>query len=687
MNSLRTMLVSTIKPYSAILFLDSQFAGLVLILITFINPSVALSGLTAVFFTIAFAAFLQFKESFLTQGFYIYNSLLVGMGIGYIFEPSAKSIFLIGVLSVFTFLLSFMFNRLFSTYKIPILSLPFAIVTAFVYLASLQYSGLLSTLVNNASIYDIQLPTTLSAFFKSVGSIFFLPNNIAGIAISLLILYFSRIILFMAVTGFYFGISLHTLFTESSIEAFQDPYAFNYILVAVALCGIFLLPTLKNFIIALIGVAISVVLTDAIGVFFNYYAIPVFTLPFNITVISFIFILSIIYYREFNIEIKATPELSLSNYLSKIFRFGHIPTKISMPFSGTWHVYQGFDGEWTHKGKYRFAYDFIKKHNGSPYKNEGRFLDDYFAYGESVLSPVSGYIVDMRTDLKDNHIGEVDHINNWGNYIIIKSDLGFYVEISHLMQYSVIHEVGTYVQEGTIIAKCGNSGYSPQPHIHIQVQDTGVIGAFTHEFIFDTYIQGQHLLYNTVPDNDTPVTATVINKNIASRFLFILDDTLTYDVYRYDQLVDTVVFTVKMDEKGAFYFSDLEGNRLYFYNTLKEYYFYHYQGKSSYLKQLFIVAPRIPFISSQSVKYRDFLPVYLLKAPLQKLLIELVSTIKKDYYKIEKEYIFDGTAVISNNGEARLSVRHKGFDTISYSGITLQLKHQDNIKQNHEYKE
>ncbi len=674
MENLKTLIFSAIKPYSAILFLNSRAAGIVLLLITFINPSVALSGLAAVVFTILFAEFLQFKESYLAQGFYIYNSLLVGMGVGYIFEPSMVSIMLIGILSAFTFMLSFMFNRLFSVYKIPILSLPFSIVTVFVYLASLQYSGLLSTLVNNATMYDIQMPALLSGFLKSLGAIFFLPNNIAGAAIILLILYFSRIIFIMALTGFYFGVMLHSLLIDSYTQALHDPYAFNYILVAIALCGIFLLPTLRNFILALIGVAISVILTDAIVMLFNYFAIPVFTLPFNITVIAFIFILSIIYYKEFNVEIKATPEASLANYLSKIFRFGEIPTKISLPYSGTWSVYQGFDGAWTHKGQYRYAYDFVKTYpDGKTYRGDGKQPEDYAAFGEAILAPVSGYIVDVRSDLRDNHIGEVDHINNWGNYIIIRSDMGFYVEISHLMQYSVTHETGTYVQEGSVIAKCGNSGYSPEPHIHIQVQDVPTIGGFTRKFLFSEYIFKEKLLYNSTPSLHEEVTAAVINKHIASRFLFILDDTFTYNVYEKGVLVGKTVFRVQMDTAGTFYLTDTQHNRLYFYNTLKEFYFYDYKGTDSYLKQLFILAPRIPFISSQKVTYEDYLPAYLTKSPIQRTLIELASTIHKEIYRETSLYTFDGETVTSRYGEVAVSKTHKGFASIAYDTTHLKL--------------
>jgi len=674
MKNIQLLIYSAIKPYSALFFLNHKLAGVLLLLITFINPSVAVSGIIAVIFTILFAELLSFKGSYLAQGFYIYNSLLTGMGIGFIFLPSLTSIVLIAISSAFTFMLAFMLNHLFNVYKIPILSLPFSIVTMFVYLASLKYSGLLSTLMNNATIYDIHLPLIFSAFFKSLGTVFFLPNTLAGILISLVILYFSRIVFIMAITGFYFGTLIHSYLIGSYTQALYDPYAFNYILVAIALCGIFLLPTLKNFLLALIGVAISVLLTDAISILFNYYAIPVFTLPFNITVIVFIFILSIIFYTEFNYDIKETPEKSLSSYLSNYFRFGRSYRKIMLPFSGTWSVYQGFSGKWTHQGNYKYAYDFIKKKEGKSYKNEGKFPEDYYAFGESILSPVNGYVIDMRHDLPDNYIGEVDRVNNWGNYIIIKSDLGFFVEISHLMQYSVTVNVGDYIQINTIIAKCGNSGYSPQPHIHIQVQEYGFINSITKSFCFSEYISGEVLQLNQIPYEEEEVTAIINDRSISSRFIFILDDTFTYEVFQNGQKKEEVIFYVKMNENGEFYLSDKEENRLYFYNDSQQFYFYNYTGEESYLKWFFILSPRIPFISIQTVKFKDYLPVYLIKNKFSTLVTELLSTINKEFYKIEVQYTFNTQKIQSKFGTAYFEPQQKGHTLLKYNSIELRRK-------------
>ena len=672
MQNIKTLLYSAIKPYSALLFLNNRYAGLALLAITFLNPSVAISGIVAVIFTILFAEFIEFKDAYLVQGFYIYNSLLTGMGIGFIFQPSLISIALIAISSIFTFMLAFMLNRLFSVYKIPILSLPFSIVTMFVYLASLKYSGLLSTLVNNATVYDIELPLIVSGFLKSFGTIFFLPTNIAGLLIALLVLYFSRITLIMALIGYYFGIFIHSYLIGSYTQALHDPYAFNYILVAIALCGVFLLPTIKNFLLALVGIAISVVLTDAIGILFNYYSIPVFTLPFNITVIVFIFILSIIYYKEFNLDIKYTPEESLSNYLSKIFRFGELYTKISLPFSGKWSVYQAFDDEWTHQGRYKYAYDFVKKVEHKSYKNNGLYANDYYAFGESILSPVSGYVVDMRHDLVDNIIGEIDRVNNWGNYIIIKSDLGFFVEISHLMQYSITCSVGDYIQVNSIVAKCGNSGYSPEPHIHIQVQELGIVGSFTKEFQFSEYIQDEKLMLNGVPLKDETISGVLNDRSISSRFIYILDDVFKYEVFENAQKVGEVSFSVKMNLNGEFYLCDDADNKLFFYNDLKQFYFYNYVGTESHLKWLFILSPRIPFVSSQKVVFKDYLPLYLVKGRFATMLKELLSTINREFYKVEVEYTFESNKLSSKYGYIEISAAHKAHTLLKYNNTELR---------------
>ena len=651
------------KPFASILFLRDYKLGIFIFLLSFILPSVAILGIVGLFSTILFAEFVKIRDEYLKYGFYLYNSLLVGMGIGYFYDVSTITIIITIILSIFTFLLSFGLNRVLSYWYMPILSLPFAFVSMLFYLASLKYTTLLSNLINKYSVSDISINIDiLSSYFKSLGSIFFLPYNIAGIVIMIIMLFYSRIMFIMSIIGFLAGVFFHSLFVPFYL-AINSPYNFNFVLIAIALGGVFLIPNLKNYFLAILGVLLSVILIDAMEVFFNMYSLPVYTLPFNIVVLLFLMLLYWIGYKYYNFYIKETPEKSLLYYLSNIYRFGGNEIKIYLPFIGKWSVYQAFDGEWTHKGKWRYAYDFVIKKNGKTYANDGLYLEDYYAFGKPIIAPINGYVVALRDDLPDNFIGSVDRINNWGNYIIIKSDLGFYVEISHLMQNSINVKIGDYVKYGDIIAKCGNSGYSPEPHIHIQVQKYPFLGSETLPFKFVDYIKNNHLYFYSLPKKDDEIESFRVDKSTQLKLNFILDESYKYEVYEKDKKIGEVEFVVNMNERGEFYFKDNEKNKLYFYSAEKFFYFYKYEGSESYLKELFKIAPKIPFIN-QRVNFHEILPIDILYSRLKLVIKELL--ISFNYKLFAKKFLYekDFLKLKSEFGEVIFSFYEKGFDKI-----------------------
>jgi len=661
------------KSYSAIIFLNNWKIGLFLFFVSFLLPSVGFYGVIAIFSTILFAEIIGLREEYLKYGFYLYNSLLVGMGVGYFFDINIPAIILTAMLSIMTFLFSFSLNKFFSWFYVPILSLPFAIVSMIFYLASLKYTSLLSNILKREAIFDFNITNMFFYYyFKSLGTVLFLPYVSAGIIIALILLLVSRIMFFMSIVGFLIGVLVHSIFVPY-FEAVSSIYNFNFILISIALGGIFLIPHPKNYLIALIGVIISVVFIDAMQVFFNIYSLPVYTLPFNVIVISFLILLYWVGYKYYNYNIKSTPEKSLSYYLSKIYRFGGDSIKIHLPFSGEWHVYQGFDGKWTHKGKWKYAYDFVIKKNGKTYQNDGLYLEDYYAFGKPVLAPINGYVIAKRDDLPDNFIGDVDRVNNWGNYVIIKSDYGYFVEISHLMQNSIQVNVGDYIKVGDIIGRCGNSGYSPEPHIHIQVQKYGVLGSETLPFKFYDFIKNDTLYYYSLPKEGDNIEATVLDNSMKLRVNFILDDEYVYEDVLNNKKIK---FEVKMNEKGEFYFFDGE-NELYFYLDEKLFYFYDYKGKESYLKEIFKLMPRLPLIN-KNVKFFDVLPLEF-RFSLHKLIIMelLISFYYKLFFK-EIEYFKEFLKINSQFGEIEFSFYEKGFKKIKTKKFELRRINEEN---------
>jgi murein DD-endopeptidase MepM/ murein hydrolase activator NlpD len=59
--------------------------------------------------------------------------------------------------------------------------------------------------------------------------------------------------------------------------------------------------------------------------------------------------------------------------------------------------------------------------------------------------------------------------------VIIDHGNSEYSVLAHLKLGSVRVKVGQKVMPGTMIGRCGNSGNSPVPHLHIHLQNTPVI--------------------------------------------------------------------------------------------------------------------------------------------------------------------------------------------------------------------
>jgi len=71
--------------------------------------------------------------------------------------------------------------------------------------------------------------------------------------------------------------------------------------------------------------------------------------------------------------------------------------------------------------------------------------------------------------------GMTAYLDTWdtkGNHIIIQHNDSEYSYVGNLMPNSVSVKVGDRVKQGDVIAKCGNSGYTNEPHLHFQLQSS-----------------------------------------------------------------------------------------------------------------------------------------------------------------------------------------------------------------------
>jgi len=154
---------------------------------------------------------------------------------------------------------------------------------------------------------------------------------------------------------------------------------------------------------------------------------------------------------------------------------------LTLPFAGFWVVESGGverkDSHSWNVFNQRYAYDFlVKDEEGKTHRHEGRVLEDYYSFGQAILSPADGLVMQTRDGIRDNpRLGSIDVQARTfqGNFIVIRHAQGEYIYLAHLKEGSLVVKPGDLVKRGQTIGRCGNSGHSTEPHLHFQVQDRG----------------------------------------------------------------------------------------------------------------------------------------------------------------------------------------------------------------------
>ena len=129
----------------------------------------------------------------------------------------------------------------------------------------------------------------------------------------------------------------------------------------------------------------------------------------------------------------------------------------------------------------RHAYDLVIWNDGATYIGDGSENVQYYAWGQSVLAPSDGTVVEVLDGLEDlapNMISDpsraagIDpNMHPAGNHVIIQTGEGEYLLIAHFQQGTISVADGDTVRTGDVLGLVGSSGNSSEPHIHIHLQD------------------------------------------------------------------------------------------------------------------------------------------------------------------------------------------------------------------------
>jgi hypothetical protein len=483
LRGLKSYILSISHAYTVVLFAESRWLGLLLLIATMLSPIVGLSGLIGVLSVLLISRLTGFDVWDSKSGVLAFNSLLVCLAFGYYIplnwmaQHTLLYLALLVLISASTFILYIILNWFLNQWMhIPSMSLSFSLVAVTLWLF-LAHKGIFSTLLDHKVLltnYDPALPVYLKGYFHSMGSLLFMPYTVAGILVAIALFLSTRIGFILSLLGWSVSYILLSLFNIHIVDGISY-HGFNLILVFIAMGGIFLLPGLSAWIYALITAVVAFFITIVMPQLNPAYLPPVFALPFNLTVIFFVFALRLRlnnshpYINDWGIT---TPEKSLEYYLTRLKRFSSIGIpQFNLPVYGEWLVTQGFHGSYTHKYEWAYAWDLeIQDNQGKRWLDKENSPNDYFSYGKPVMASADGTVVKVIDGIADNTIDTINTKDNWGNYISVSHGYGLFTLYAHLKQNSINVKPGDVIRKGDKIGLVGNSGRSPRPHIHFQVQ-------------------------------------------------------------------------------------------------------------------------------------------------------------------------------------------------------------------------
>jgi urea transporter/murein DD-endopeptidase MepM/ murein hydrolase activator NlpD len=638
-----------INSYSILFFSNNKIFSILLICISFFNPIAGLSGIIAAFAAVFMANLMGFDKVITKSGIYSFNALLFGIGFGSFFESSMVFYFLLIIASLFTLVLSVSLSGVLGKYGLPFLSIPFIITFWIILLATKEFNNLglserniywinemyatggtpLLNLFNN--IENIPFPTWLSTYFRALSAIFFQENVLAGLLLSLGILVYSRIAFTLSFIGF-FGAYIFNEFTgayQAGINAYH--LGTNYIMVAIAIGGFFAIPSVYSYLWAFFSIPITNILVIALTKILGVFLLPIFSLPFCCIILLYLYFLKM---RAYSGKLVLTPiqhyspEINLYQFKNNSERLkDEYYFRFSLPFIGQWTVTQGYEGNITHKDEWSKALDFMLLDNEmKSYSNKGNALEHYYCFNKPILAPADGYVQEIVDYIEDNGIGEINRNQNWGNSIVLYHQPSLYSKLSHLKKNSFIVKQGEYVKKGQVLAYCGNSGRSPEPHLHFQIQSTPFIGSKTLAYPIANYYEknGNTIAYKTfsVPQEGTQVCNIELNKLLQQCFAF-------QPGYRLEmhENENSETWEVYTDAFNQTYITCRENGAVaYFVNNGSVFYFTNFYGnKDSLLYQLYLSAFKVVLSYMPQVTVKDVYPLSIVKAPIFKWIQDFTS--------------------------------------------------------------
>ncbi|MCE0497181.1 MAG: urea transporter [Methylacidiphilales bacterium] len=488
------------RAYAILFFSPDIRLGWLLLAVSMLAPGIGLSGLMGVIAAGLIAFALGFDRAQIRNGYLLFNPLLVCLTLGLLDRSYAFSV-PVFVMLWFAAVLGGLFNAValqhwFSRqFGLSAQSLPAVTFAYVLYFLAFAIAGPATLPVNGTSSWlDFDfLPAFWQSFFQTFGAMLFEPRVLPGILVYLALVLTSPLAALLATASFAVGVGTMSLLGFSFGQEGAIWCGFNFLLCGIALGTAYFAPSRMSLLLALIGAFLCALIALALASALRYFGLPASALPYNLVVLALVYALR---QRSTTAGLLPSPAPGMLPETAGRFvvlnaaRFPdfHVPA-LNLPFKDECVVTQGSNGTLTHRAPWNWALDLEAITKGHRWLGNGETLEQYHSFDKVVLAPCAGTVAAVVSHVADNAPGANNPEENWGNYVVIYADHGYYVLLAHLRQGSTLVCAGQRLVCGQPVGRCGNSGRSPLPHLHLQVQDAAYPGASTRPFCLNNFVE------------------------------------------------------------------------------------------------------------------------------------------------------------------------------------------------------
>jgi len=516
MKKFKQIINVTFLSYGVMAFSPHLITALFIFSSTLFYPVIGFMGLIGNIISNLTARWMHAHPDAWKSGIFGVSGILIGLALGKYTEPSFRMWIFLFAGSGISGIIAVMLANFLSKYDLPILSLPFMIVIWLVLVtigvvddSTVAFSPIPFLKSMDLWLFKI-IPLGIFEYIKMFGSILFQDNLLSGVLVLIAISLYSRVSVVYGLWGGLLGMLTYT-FLHGNIDGF---HGLNYVLTALAFGGFFIVSNKHGFMLTSIAIITVGLIDVAMTIILHPINLPPLVFAFNMVTLIFLFPLKMLPQATSSfrlipipLHIIKSPETNRRWYRRWSGQKNALKTVLTLPFMGEWSVLQGNHGEWTHKGVGQYAWDFVvRDERGHQASGFGNKIEDFYAYGLPVLAPAPGTIYAVENTVEDNPPQSANTERNWGNYVIIDHLNGEFSEISHFKQSSVIVVPGQKITRGQILGYCGNSGRSPVPHIHYQLQASPVVGSPTLHATFSEAIVNGNIISHCNPNKDDVVS-------------------------------------------------------------------------------------------------------------------------------------------------------------------------------------